>query len=181
MSSQLAGWIIIGLGVLLALTGKRLFWLAVGIAGFGVGWLLSGAFLSQSVDDLGQLLVGLILGVVCALVAVRGLPLIGMALGAVLMGLLGLTLADLWAGDNTLWKVVGFVVGAAIGVFLVKGAFDVGIALVTAIGGGVLVWNGLPEALPSLPTWIGPVAGLVLAIVGFIAQRGAKGAAPVPS
>lgn len=184
MNAQAVGWIVVALGLLLAFTGKRLFWLAVGIAGFGLGWLLSGVFFSDRIDDLGQLLVGLILGVVGALVAVKGLPIIGIGLGAVLLGLLGLTLADQWSAGNTWWMLAGFLIGAAIGAFLVKGAFDVGIAIVTAIGGGVLIWNSLPEALPSLATsasWVAPVAGLVVAIFGFIVQRGMKGAAPIPS
>ena len=183
MSPIAVGWIVVGLGLILAFTGKRLFWLAVGIGGFAVGWLLSGVFFSDRIDSMGQILVGLVLGIVGALVAIKGLPIVGIALGGVLLGLLGLTLADEWSGSNTWWKLLGFVVGAAIGVFLVKGAFDVGIALVTAIGGGVLVWNGLLDALPTMTTsvsWIGPIAALIVAIVGFFSQRGAKGAAPIP-
>jgi hypothetical protein len=91
VGTALGGWILIALGIVLAFTGKRLIWLAVGIAGFGVGWLFT-LLLLPNVDPLARLLVGAVVGIAMAVVALRGLPIIGLALGAVLVGLfVGLT------------------------------------------------------------------------------------------
>ena len=178
MSPAIGGWVLVVLGLLLAFTGTTLFWLAVGIAGFAFGWLVTLA-LFPNVDPLAGILIGLVLGAACAFVAIKGLPIIGIGLGAVLIGLLGLTLAAEWTSDSTPWKVVGFVIGAIVGGLLVKGSITWGIPLVTAIGGGVLVWNGLIEALidngPKLSwNWLAPLVAVVVAIAGFAAQLGSR-------
>ena len=150
----------------------------MGIAGFAFGWLVT-LLLFPNVEPLAGFLIGLVLGAACAFVAVKGLPVIGIGLGAVLIGLLGLSLAGEWSADSTAWKVVGFVIGAIVGGLLVKGSIVWGIPLVTAIGGGALVWNGLIEALidhgPRLSwTWLPPLVALVVAIVGFATQLGSR-------
>jgi hypothetical protein len=163
----LGGWILIALGIVLAFTGKRLIWLAVGIAGFGVGWLFT-LLLLPNVDPLARSLVLAVVGIAMAVVARRGLPIIGLALGAVLVGLFGMTLANAWFDNNTFLRLVGFAIGAAIGYAIVKASIDWGISLVTALGGGVLVWNGLIQVMPD----VAPLtAGVVTLVAGFLAQR----------
>lgn len=173
MQAEIVGWIAVALGVLLAFTGTKLFWLAVGIAGFAFGWLVSAALFSN-IDPFAQALVGLVLGVACAAVAIKGLPIIGFALGAVLVGLLGMSLFRYWFDGSTLWRFIGFVLGALVGYFIVKLSLEVGIALVTALGGGTIIWNGVLEALPSIAPWVAAGAGLAAAVVGFIVQMGAR-------
>jgi len=181
MSPEVGGWILAGLGVLLAFTGTKLFWLAVGIAGFAVGWLFS-LLLFPQIEPTAHLLVSVLLGLACGVVAIKGLPIIAVALGAVLIGLLGYSLGAQFTQTVTdptgaLWaKLLGFVVGAVIGYFMVSKGAAIGIALVTALGGGVLVWNGLTQALidngPKMSaTWIPLVAGLAAALFGFLGQR----------
>jgi hypothetical protein len=69
------------------------------------------------------------------------------------------------------WNVVGFIVGAVIGYFVVKLSLDFGIALVTAMGGATMVWNGIVEALPNLTEVIATIAALATFIFGFLAQQ----------
>ena len=88
MSAAVGGWILIALGIVLAFTGKRLIWLAVGVTGFGLGWLFT-VLLLPNIDSLARFLVGAVVGVAGALIALRGLPIIGLAMGAVLVGLFG--------------------------------------------------------------------------------------------
>jgi len=170
MSAALSGFILIALGIILAFTGKRLIWLAVGITGFGLGWLVT-VLLLPNIETLARFLVGAVVGIAVALVALRGLPIIGLAMGAVLVGLFGMTLANEWFDGNTFLRLVGFVIGAAIGYGLVKASIDWGISLVTALGGGVLVWNGLLEVMPDVAAWVPATAGFVTLIAGFLAQR----------
>lgn len=170
MDIAIGGWLLVAVGLLLAFTGTRLFWLAVGIAGFAFGWLVTLA-LFPNVSALAGLLAGLVLGIACALVAVKGLPIIGKALGAVLVGLFGLTLAKLSFDNNVVWNVVGFIVGAVIGYYVVKLSLNFGIALVTAMGGATMVWNGVVEALPDLTEAIPAMAALATFIFGFLAQQ----------
>lgn len=170
MDIAIGGWLLVAVGLLLAFTGTKLFWLAVGIAGFAFGWLVTLA-LFPNVDPVAGLLMGLVLGIACALVAVKGLPVIGIALGAVLVGLFGLTLAKVFLDNNVVWNVVGFIVGAVIGYFVVKLSFDFGIALVTAMGGATMVWNGIEEAMPDLTDAIPTIAGAATFIFGFLAQQ----------
>ncbi len=173
MSAVLGGWLLVGLGIVLAFTGKRLIWLAVGISGFALGWLIT-LVLLPNVEPLARFLVGAIIGVAVAMVALKGLPILGMAMGAVLVGLFGMTLANQWFDGNTFLRLVGFAIGAAIGYAIVKASIDWGIALVTALGGGVLVWNGLVEISHDLAAWIPMTAGVATLIAGFIAQRSPK-------
>ena len=173
MSAAVGGWLLIALGIVLAFTGKRLIWLAVGITGFGMGWLLT-MILLPNVDPLARFLVGAIVGIAVGIVALKGLPVLGMAMGAVLVGLFGMTLANQWFDGNTFLRLLGFAIGAAIGYYIVRASIDWGIALVTALGGGVLVWNGLLEVFPNLASWIPMTAGVVTLVAGFIAQRSPK-------
>ena len=173
MSAAMGGWLLIALGIVLAFTGKRLIWLAVGITGFGLGWLLTLTLL-PNVEPLARFLVGAIVGVAVAMVALKGLPILGMAMGAVLVGLFGMTLANQWFDGNTFLRLIGFAIGAAIGYYIVKASIDWGISLVTALGGGVLVWNGLLEISHDLPTWLPLTAGIATLVAGFIAQRSSK-------
>jgi membrane-associated HD superfamily phosphohydrolase len=170
MDIAIGGWILVAVGLLLAFTGTKLFWLAVGIAGFAFGWLVTLA-LFPTVDPLISLVAGLVLGIACAVVAVKGLPIISVILAAVLVGLFGLTLARLLFDDNTAWNILGFVVGAAIGYFIVKISLDFGIALVTALGGATMVWNGIVDSLPDLTRVIATIAALATFIFGFLAQQ----------
>ena len=170
MSAAVGGWLLIAFGILLAFTGKRLLWLAVGITGFAMGWLLTMVLL-PNVDTLARFLVGAIVGIAVAVVALRGLPVLGMAMGAVLVGLFGMTLANEWTDGNTFVRLLGFAIGAAVGYYIVRASIDWGISLVTALGGGVLVWNGLLEVFPDLTAWVPMVAGVVTLVAGFIAQR----------
>jgi len=127
--------------------------------------------LLPNIETLARFLVGAVVGIAVALVALRGLPIIGLAMGAVLVGLFGMTLANEWFDGNTFLRLVGFVIGAAIGYGLVKASIDWGISLVTALGGGVLVWNGLLEVMPDAAAWVPATAGIVTLIAGFLAQR----------
>jgi hypothetical protein len=92
-------------------------------------------------------------------------------MGAVLVGLFGLTLANEWFDGNTFLRLLGFAIGAAVGYGIVRASIDWGISLVTALGGGVLVWNGLLEIMPDLAAWVPATAGIVTLIAGFLAQR----------
>lgn len=175
MSFEIGGWILVALGALLAFTGRRMVWLAVGIAGFGLGWLLTQA-LFPAAGSMATFLAGLVLGLVGAVIALRGLPLLINAASAVLIGLLGLTIFGQLSSNSGFWQIVGFVVGAVAGVFLVRASFDWGIPAITAVGGGALVWNGVLKALPSLPGWVAMIAALAVAVAGFMAQR----ATPAP-
>lgn len=171
MDATVWNWVLIVAGVALALVGRRLFWLAVALAGFFLGWWLVNLFLPTPNYGL-SLAVGVIAGVVGALIATRSLPLIGAAAGAILMGLVGAVLVDAFS-DSQILIWLGFAAGAVIGWFLVDKLFEVGIAVVSALGGGMMVTAGLmkPDGLTSWEPAVCIVIGLAVAVAGLVVQR----------
>lgn len=171
MDANVWNWVLIVAGVALALVGRRLFWLAVALAGFFLGWWLVSLFVPTPNYGL-SLAVGVIAGVVGAVIATRSLPLIGAAAGAILMGLVFAVFADAFSdGQVLVW--IGFIVGAAVGWLLVSRLFELGIAVVSALGGGMMVTAGImrPDGLTSWEPAVCIMIGLAVAVVGLAVQR----------
>jgi hypothetical protein len=170
------------LGGVLLLFGRRLYFLLLGVAGFALGWTLGS---SPLLADLGlalgpgaRLAVGLVLGVLVAMLAVFvhnvALVLGGAALGAVA----GIMLVDVLALPWEVWTWLLVIASTLVGALLVRGVFAVALVVVSAFLGANLILGVLPlVGSPALLT------GLGLWILGILVQSSSrrKGRAPARS
>jgi hypothetical protein len=156
-------------GLLLAFAGRRLFWLLVATAGFLVGYTLVG-FLLPGVNDWIPLVTGLVLGLVFAFLA-KGFTkfLLGLA-GFILVGSLALTLAGQLGFTGNIPGLVVFLLGGLVGIGLVLFAFDLSLVLLSVLAGAALFVRGLPGIIPLENQTLVLISGIVLAVVGFLAQ-----------
>lgn len=181
MDEVLVGWLLVAGGVVLALVGRQLFWLAVGLAGF----LATSSLVRALLPDLDPTVVtvlAVLVGVVGAIVTVRSLRTVAAIAGALLLGVAARALFVLYVDDSA-WQWAVFALGALIGWLLVRGVFDVGIIVTTALGGGWFVAAGLADTdltLSSATTlWIGmAVAGIGVAVQTGLWRRTVAAARP---
>ncbi len=130
------------LGGALLVAGRKLFWLFVGAAGFVTGIQLATHFWQGS--ELLAIIVGLVIGVIFALLAVfLQAVLIGVAgfliggyILTVLAGMIGL---DVTA--TTAWMV--YIIGGMLGVILVSFLFDWALITLSSLAGAGLVVQSL--------------------------------------
>jgi hypothetical protein len=150
------------LGIALLLTGRRLYWLFVGVVGFVIGIALSGMFFSDSSEIirivlaliLGFVGVGLAIGLQRLAVGVAGFLAGGYILNSILQGL-GLDLA--------FWLT--FLIGGIIGAILVAILFDPALIVLSALLGASLLVN-----LLTVDRWIMITAFIVLSAIGILVQ-----------
>lgn len=126
------------LGSALLLAGRKLFWLFVGAAGFVTGIQLTSRVWQGS--DLLAIIVGLVIGVIFALLAIalQGLLigiagfLIGIYILGTLVAMLGINLAG-----PTAWVAYG--IGGVIGLILVSFLFDWALITLSSLSGASLI------------------------------------------
>lgn len=163
--------ILIGVGLVLAFAGKRFIWLLVATAGFilaykPITWLIPG-------DTILEVIIGVIAGVVLAWLATRFVKLLLNLAGFILLGGLAVVVAQWFGLESTLIGLVAFAIGGLIGLALLRFAFDLGLALVAALGGAAMVGDGLRTLLAtqSWSPWVIALITVIVAVGGFIFQR----------
>lgn len=147
------------LGSALLLAGRKLFWLFVGAAGFVTGIQLASRLWQGA--DLPAIVVGLVIGVIFAVLAIalQGL-LIGIAgflSGIYILGTLIAILGIDLAGPAA-WVAYG--IGGVLGLILVSYLFDWALITLSSLAGASLIVQAL---FPQ------PAAGSVLFFILFIA------------
>lgn len=146
-------------GAVLLLFGRRLFWLAVGLAGFLLGYALV-LELAADVDRVLAVAAGVVTGLAGALLAVFFHQL-ALAVGGLLLGGYGVHLLALRYGvepEAARWVLVA--VGAVAGALLLRLVFEAALILLSAVLGAVLVLTPLE--------WEDPRRGLLfLGVVAF--------------
>lgn len=165
----LASIILIVLGLVLAFAGRRFIWLLIALAGFWLGFKLV-ALILPGQDELIQLLVGLVVGVLGAILARKFTHVLLWIAAFVLVGAALLTLGEIFFPDSTLLLVLFFTVGGLIGLALVRWALGLAVIIISALGGAALVMQGLPALLGTTPGTLNLVIGIVVAVAGFIVQ-----------
>lgn len=142
-------------GLLVALAGRRLFWLAFALAGFLAGFRLA----AEAVADPAWLAtaVGIAVGVVAAVLAVflEGLALAAAAFLAGVLLTVDLAAALGFAAHPQIW--LAWIVGGALALVLAMAILPWALAVVSAVLGGLLVAEGLP--------WPPPLRLAVFAVV----------------
>lgn len=129
-------------GLLVALAGRRLFWLAFALAGFLAGFRLA----AEAVSDPAWLATaaGIAAGVVAAILAVflEGFALAAAAFLAGVLLTVDLAAALGFGSHPQIW--LAWIVGGAMALVLAMAILPWALAVVTAVLGGVLVAAGLP-------------------------------------
>lgn len=183
MDAQTVGWVLVAGGVLLALVGRHLFWLAVGLVGFLLTYSIASALLPD-LDPTIVTVLAAVIGVGGAVLTLMSLRLVASVAGALLLAVLARALFVLYV-DESAWQWLAFALGAAIGWLLVRAVFDLGIVVTTALGGGWYVAQGLANADVGLSSSTRLWIGLGVAVVGVVVQTGfgrgtTKAATPAP-
>jgi len=153
------------LGIILLTTGKKLYWLFVGVIGFILGMGLATQLVLNPpwlvyVVALGAGILGAILAHFLQHLA---LSLVGFLVGAygafLLAGLLGIT-----AVPST-W--MAFIIGGIVGLLLVSSAFDWSLYILSSWAGATLVTQAI-----DLQGTVGTVVFFALFVLGMIIQVG---------
>lgn len=152
------------LGSALLIAGRKLFWLFVGAAGFLTGIQLATRFWDG--PDLPAIVVGLVVGVIFALLAIFLQALVigvaGFLIGGYVLTVLASTLGIELAGAMV-WVV--YVVGGVIGVILVSFLFDWALITLSSLAGASLIIQALfPQGAA------GGLVFLILFILGVLVQ-----------
>ena len=153
------------IGLLLLVTGRKLFWIFVGAMGFAGGYDAAGYLLagqSETTIFIAGIAVGC-LGIVLALAFQRlAIFLAGCVGGGVLAGHIFLMASP---DSGSFPFLVAFAVGAFLGGLLIGITFPLALIILSSLVGAMLVANGLPVD-PQTQTLI----FIGAAIFGFIAQ-----------
>ena len=156
-----------GLGVLLLVFGRRLFWLAVAALGFGLGMALAHAVLGDR--GAAAWITGLVLGLAGALLAVFVQRMAVILAGGLLGALAATLLLERYGAVATGVEAGVVVAGAIVGGALALGIFGLALRVVTSAVGAALV----TRSLDLVPEWAAVLfAGLWIA--GFVAQSGSE-------
>lgn len=155
------------LGGALLIAGRKLFWLFVGAAGFVTGIQLTTRLWQGS--DLLAIIVGLVIGVIFALLAiflqalVIGIAgfLIGGYILTVLVTMLGIELAG-----AAIWVV--YIIGGILGLILVSFLFDWALITLSSLAGASLITQAFSP--PGAQGGTGGVIFFVLFIAGVLIQ-----------
>ena len=151
------------LGIALLVAGRRLFWLLVGVLGFVTGVQL--VSLLPNVSQTTALIVGLIIGVIFALLAVFLQRLAVSIAGFLAGGFILTTLAGRLGIGNTTFPWALYILGGIIGVVLVMLLFDWALIVLSSIAGAALILRSF-----SSQTVAGWVIFLLLVLIGIIIQ-----------
>jgi hypothetical protein len=159
--------ILIGLGVVLLLFGRKVFWFSIGAAGFVGGWLLA-SNLFGSLDGSKQMMIALGIGLACALLALllqrMAVGLAGFLAGGYLV-IAAIRLLELDVNSLT-WLF--FLLGGLLGTLLALKLFDWALILLSTLCGAMLVAqsSGL-ELVPAIALFVGLAAAGVLIQAGW--------------
>lgn len=172
-------FVAIGLGIVLLVAGRKLFWLALGGLGFLFGLWLASHVLGFSSGAV-ELVVGLVAGLCCAFLAVVAQK-IAVAIGGFLLGGAGaLWIASFFEsslqGRSELWLLLIAAVGAILGATLAPSLFEASLAVSTSFVGALLVVSRSHIGLPH-ETWVFVallVVGLLIQMTGREGQRAAQ-------
>lgn len=159
--------ILIVLGAVALLLGRRLFWLFAAIVGFAVGWWLVGLFFRDS--STLQLILGVIVGLFLAIM-IRGL---GQWAIRIVAGLAGFVILPLLLGNlgmlggihELIWSVLGAVLGFVFALFMV----DWVLIILSVLLGAGLIMSGAQQLTP-ISQVLHLISGFVLIIVGVLFQ-----------
>jgi hypothetical protein len=172
--SLLASVILVAGGLVLAFAGRRYVWLLLAASGFLLGWWLAGLVIRENL--LAQLLLALAAGVAAGFL-LRGLGrIVFWIAGFVLVGTAAVALGGLFGMEP--WSpewILTFLAGGVLGIVLARFVREIGVMIITALGGAAMVMIGLPDLALPLTAAVQELVGPVVAVAGFIVQYASRG------
>jgi len=160
------------LGGVLVLLGRRLFWLFVGAVGFVVGVALASHYFSGAAEAV-LIAIGLVAGIVCALLAVFFQQFAVSAAGFLSVGYLAARLAASFGFETGFIYWLAFIMGGVAGVFLVNLLFDWALVVLSTIAGTYLIVQALTNSgwlASSGNNWLTWIIVIVLLALGVMIQ-----------
>ncbi len=169
------------LGIVLLVTGRKLYWLLVGVVGFVVGLAFATAYVQLNPPWLIYV-VALGAGIVGALLAVFVQRLAIALVGFVVGGYGAMYLASLLGIQAQPFTWMAFIVGGIVGLLLVASLFDWALYILSAWAGSTLVTKAITDSI-SINQTLGLVIFFVLFVLGIVIQAGLfrEKPKPVPS
>jgi hypothetical protein len=158
------------LGIVLLTTGKKLYWLMVGVVGFFFGLALATQYLTFDPPWLIYIvaLVSGVLGAVLGIFLQRfAISLVGFIVG----GYGALYVAGLFGFQSQPFNWMAFIVGGIVGLFLVASVFDWALYILSSWAGATLITRTVTGGIGMEET-LGLVIFFVLFIIGMILQAG---------
>jgi len=168
------------IGVVLLILGRKLFWFFVGVAGFLIG--LNVATQSAIGTDSARLLIGLVAGIIGAVLAILLQKVAIAVAGFVIGGYITVELLRLYGSGlqvssqfvNSAW--VPYLIGGIVGAILMVILFDWALIALSSLAGASMILHGVavqPRALPLLY--------IVLVILGIAIQAHLLRSSRVPA
>jgi len=161
---QWVPWIALGLGIVVLLFGRSLYWLFVAIAGFLIGWEMAKVWM-QGQEEWMQLLVAIGGGVLGAIIGIF-LQRFAFAVGGFFAGgYFAVAIAARFglAGDPNIWAIAGGVVGAILAALLM----DWAIIVLSSLAGAAAIMSPFQ---PKLDPRVSAGIYLALVAVGIVFQ-----------
>jgi hypothetical protein len=157
-------WIALGLGVVVLLFGRSLYWVFVAIAGFLIGMEMANVWM-RGQEDWMRLLVAVGAGVLGAIIGIF-VQRLAFAIGGFFAGgYFAVAIAARFglAGDPNVWAIVGGVIGAILAALLM----DWAIIVLSSLAGAAAIMSPFQ---PKLDPKIAAAIYLVLVAVGIVFQ-----------
>jgi len=155
-------------GIVLLLFGRKMFWLLVAGVGFLAGYTLA-PFFPGEISSTGMVIVGLVCGVVGALLALFAQK-VALVVGGFLAG--GYATMTILSGTNiagSLPEWVPFLAGGLVGAILLRIVFEWALIVLTSMIGAILIVQPLDPGATILTISI-----LILTGVGIVLQARSK-------
>lgn len=162
------------LGAILLFFGRTLYWVFVGIVGFLLGMMLADEYL-RSQSEVVQFIAAVVAGIIGALLAVFVQRLAFAVGGFFAGGYIALRIAEHFGvlnENNTIWFVIGGVIGAIVSAMLM----DWAIIVLSSLAGAAAIVSGLTGI--QMDSSVRSILFLVLAVIGIVVQ-GRRVARPI--
>lgn len=150
-------------GLILLLVGRKLYWLFIAVLGFIAGFILAEALLPE-ISTWILILISLIIGSLCALLAVFVNQLAVALAGFLGGGMLAVQLIDLFDLSSGGYWIL-FLIGGIIGVILAALLFDWVLIVLSSLAGAILIGSVWQDPSP----WVN-ILILILFLVGLLIQ-----------
>jgi hypothetical protein len=139
-------------GVLLLTMGRKLYWLLIAVIGFFLGYWIAD-FILPEISNVLVILIGLLFGSLCALLAVF-LNRVAIAIAGFLGGgLIATQLMIIIRSNSNEYSWVPFIIGGIVGIILAAILFDWVLIIFSSIIGAFLIestWSSSPIRLNLL-------------------------------
>lgn len=172
--SLIASLLLVLAGLVLAFAGRRLVWLLIAAAGFLVAFWVATLVLPEG--GWPVLLAAVLAGIVGSFL-LRGLTSLAISFaGFVFVGSAAVALGASYGVEawSLTWIAI-FIVGGVVGLLLARFVADLGLILITALGGAAMVTMAAPglglPASGALANLLGPLVFVLGTAVQFLGRR----------